>query len=301
MRYRHFQELLELVNTKTDRKTVALVRAEDPHALEAVAEVTREGLVTPLLIGNREAIHQTAEQISFAITDDQILDAEDPESAASLGVQTVREGRADFLMKGKLETSQMLRPVVNKATGLGLGGVMSHVAVNEIPAYHKLLLTTDGGMLPYPTLEQKKSIIENAVRVMRKLGCDMPKVCVLAASETPNPKMPESMEALALKEMNQKGEIGDCIVEGPISFDLAMVKERAVVKNYQSPCAGDADILLVPNIHAGNILGKSLTEMAHAKMAGLIVGAKCPIVLTSRGSSAEEKFNSLMLACIVSG
>lgn len=109
------------------------------------------------------------------------------------------------------------------------------------------------------------------------------------------------MEALALKEMNQKGEIGDCIVEGPISFDLAMVKERAVVKNYQSPCAGDADILLVPNIHAGNILGKSLTEMAHAKMAGLIVGAKCPIVLTSRGSSAEEKFNSLMLACIVSG
>ncbi len=290
-----------MVNTGADKKTVALVRAEDPHALEAVAEVARAGLVAPLLIGNREAIHQTADQIAFSVSEEQILDAEDPETAAALGVQAVREGKADFLMKGKLETSQMLRPVVKKETGLGRGGVMSHIAINEIPAYHKLLLTTDGGMLPYPTLEQKKSIIENAVEVMRKLGCDTPKVCVLAASETPNPKMPESMEALALKEMNQKREIQNCVVEGPISFDLAMVKERATVKNYESPCAGEADILVTPNIHAGNILGKSLTEMAHGKMAGLIVGAKCPIVLTSRGSSAEEKFNSLMLACIVSG
>ena len=167
--------------------------------------------------------------------------------------------------------------------------------------YHKMVLTTDGGMLPYPTLEQKKHIIENAVYVMNRLGYEEPKVCVLAASETPNPKMPESMEAAALKEMNQKGEIENCIVEGPISFDLAMVKEKAEIKGYESPCAGDADILIVPNIHAGNILGKCLIEMANSKMAGLIVGAQCPIVLTSRGASSEEKFNSLMLACIVSG
>lgn len=301
MVYKKFEELLVLVDTKADKKTVALVRAEDDHALEAVAEVVKKGLIDAVLVGNREAIKKTAEKIGFSVTDDQIVDAEDPESAAAEGVKLIREGRADFLMKGKLETSQMLRPVVNKQTGLNKGGVMSHVSLTEVPAYHKMVLTTDGGMLPYPTLEQKKHIIENAVYVMNRLGYEEPKVCVLAASETPNPKMPESMEAAALKEMNQKGEIENCIVEGPISFDLAMVKEKAEIKGYESPCAGDADILIVPNIHAGNILGKCLIEMANSKMAGLIVGAQCPIVLTSRGASSEEKFNSLMLACIVSG
>lgn len=301
MVYKKFEELLTLVDPKANKRTVALVRAEDDHALGAVAEVVQKGLVDAVLIGNRENIKATAAKLNFPVTDEQIVDAEDPETAAAIGVSLVREGKADFLMKGKLETSQMLRPVVNKETGLGKGGVMSHVALTEIPTYHKLIITTDGGMLPYPTLEQKKQIIENAVEVFHKLGNDNPKVCVLAAAERPNPKMPESMDGLALKEMNEKGEITGCIVEGPISFDLAMVKERSVVKGYESPCAGDADILLVPNIHAGNILGKSLTEMAGAKMAGLIMGAKCPIVLTSRGSSEEEKFNSLMLACIVSG
>lgn len=301
MVYKKFEELLALVDTKADKKTVALVRAEDDHALEAVAEVVKKGLIDAVLVGNREAIKKTAEKIGFSVTDDQIVDAEDPESAAAEGVKLIREGRADFLMKGKLETSQMLRPVVNKQTGLNKGGVMSHVSLTEVPAYHKMVLTTDGSMLPYPTLEQKKHIIENAVYVMNRLGYEEPKVCVLAASETPNPKMPESMEAAALKEMNQKGEIENCIVEGPISFDLAMVKEKAEIKGYESPCAGDADILIVPNIHAGNILGKCLIEMANSKMAGLIVGAQCPIVLTSRGASSEEKFNSLMLACIVSG
>ena len=301
MVYKKFEELLALVDTKADKKTVALVRAEDDHALEAVAEVVKKGLIDAVLVGNREAIKKTAEKIGFSVTDDQIVDAEDPESAAAEGVKLIREGRADFLMKGKLETSQMLRPVVNKQTGLNKGGVMSHVSLTEVPAYHKMVLTTDGGMLPYPTLEQKKHIIENAMYVMNRLGYEEPKVCVLAASETPNPKMPESMEAAALKEMNQKGEIENCIVEGPISFDLAMVKEKAEIKGYESPCAGDADILIVPNIHAGNILGKCLIEMANSKMAGLIVGAQCPIVLTSRGASSEEKFNSLMLACIVSG
>ena len=301
MVYKKFEELLALVDTKADKKTVALVRAEDDHALEAVAEVVKKGLIDAVLVRNREAIKKTAEKIGFSVTDDQIVDAEDSESAAAEGVKLIREGRADFLMKGKLETSQMLRPVVNKQTGLNKGGVMSHVSLTEVPAYHKRVLTTVGGMLPYPTLEQKKHIIENAVYVMNRLGYEEPKVCVLAASETPNPKMPESMEAAALKEMNQKGEIENCIVEGPISFDLAMVKEKAEIKGYESPCAGDADILIVPNIHAGNILGKCLIEMANSKMAGLIVGAQCPIVLTSRGASSEEKFNSLMLACIVSG
>ncbi len=301
MLYRHFGELLSQVEKNEKKKTVALVRAEDAHSLEAVAEVVRRGLMDAVLIGNRAAIHEAAEAIGFPVEEGRIVDAEEPLAAAAVGVRLVKEGKADFLMKGKMQTSEILKPVVNKENGLSRGGVMSHVAVNEVPAYHKLLVTTDGGMLPYPTLEQKKNLIENAVDVLHRLGYENPKVGVLAAVEKPNPKMPESMEAAALKEMNQKGELNGCIVEGPISLDLALVKERSAVKGYESPCAGDVDILLVPNIHAGNILGKTLVEMAHAKMAGLIVGAQCPIVLTSRGSSAEEKLNSLLLASLVSG
>ena len=158
MVYKKFEELLALVDTKADKKTVALVRAEDDHALEAVAEVVKKGLIDAVLVGNREAIKKTAEKIGFSVTDDQIVDAEDPESAAAEGVKLIREGRADFLMKGKLETSQMLRPVVNKQTGLNKGGVMSHVSLTEVPAYHKMVLTTDGGMLPYPTLEQPSGV-----------------------------------------------------------------------------------------------------------------------------------------------
>ncbi len=173
---------------------------------------------------------------------------------------------------------------------------MSHIAINEVPGYHKLLVTTDGGMLLMPTLEQKRDIIINAVSALRAMGYEKPKVGVLAAAEKINPKLPDSVDAAALKEMNERGEITDCIVEGPISLDLAVVPGRGEIKGYKSPCAGDVDILVVPNITAGNIFGKSLTELCGGKMAGLIMGAKCPIIVTSRGSSSEEKYNALCLA-----
>jgi phosphate butyryltransferase len=173
---------------------------------------------------------------------------------------------------------------------------MSHVAFFEIPAYHKLLGATDGGMIPYPTLEQKVSIIKNAVGLFKTLGYEGPKIAVLAASETVNERMPETGDAKALKESCEKGELGDCFVEGPISLDLTLSKESAAIKGYTSPVTGEADILVVPNIACGNILGKSLVYMGHAKMAGCIVGAKVPIVLTSRGASAEEKHLSILLS-----
>ena len=296
MVYKNFDELIAHVKKNGIVKTVAVVRAEDEHSMEAVSKVKADGLVKAVYVGNRDAIKEVASKLGVAVDDSEIYDAQTPEEAAALGVQLVNEGKADFLMKGKLETSQLLKAVVNKEHGLGKGGVMSHFAIQTVPRYHKLLVTTDGGMLPYPTLEQKKCIIENAVDALRAMGYDKPKVGVLACVEKVNPKMPETIEAAALKELNEKGEIKDCIVEGPISLDLALVKEKAAIKGYQSEVAGDADILVVPNIHAGNILGKSLVEMAGATMAGLILGAKCPIVLTSRGSSAEEKYLSLVLA-----
>lgn len=295
-----FEDIHALVKRKKQPGRVALVRAEDPHALEAVLQVADEGLIDALYIGNRRAIHAVAAELGHTVDDAAILEAEDPASAAVLGVKLVREGKADFLMKGKMETAELLKPVVNKENGLSKNGVMSHAAVNQVPRYHKLLVTTDGGMLPYPTLEQKVGIVNNAVHLLNALGYEKPNVCILTAVEKMNPKMPETVEAATLKDMCASGEIRNCYVEGPISLDLALVKERSEVKGYVSPAAGEADILVAPNIHAGNLLGKSLVEMAGAQMAGLIMGAQCPIVLTSRGSSAEEKYNSLVLACAVS-
>ncbi|MBP2651655.1 MAG: phosphate butyryltransferase [Firmicutes bacterium] len=199
-------------------------------------------------------------------------------------------------MKGKIQTADLLKAVVNKEKGLRTGSVMSHVVLHEIPTYHKLLVITDGGMMMYPNLAEKKQIIENAVNSLLSLGYDKPKVAVLAAVENVNPKMPEAVDAGLLKEMNQKGEIKNCIVEGPISYDLAMSKDAAKIKGYESPVTEDADILMVPNITVGNIMGKALVYSAGAKIAGFIVGAKVPIVLTSRGSSAEEKYLSLVLS-----
>lgn len=173
---------------------------------------------------------------------------------------------------------------------------MSHVAILEVPAYPKLIAITDGGMMMYPDVEEKKEILENAVQVFKSMGYECPKVAVLAAVETVNPKMPEAVDADILKKMNESGEIKDCIVEGPISVDLTFNKESAVVKGYKSPVTGEADILLVSNITVGNILSKALLEMANATMAGIIVGAKVPIVLTSRGATTQEKYLSLVLS-----
>lgn len=302
MIYEKFSDILSTLKSSRNAKRLGLVCAEDPKAFEAVVKVWQEGFIIPVFFGNSEKIQEllTKQEGDISIKDIEVIEADDAVDAAEKAVYEVRAGHVDFLMKGHLETPELLRAVVNKERGLATGRVMSHVAVNEIPAYHKLLITTDGGMMPYPNLEQKKEIIENVVNMMNRLGYVKPKVCVLASSERINPKMPESADAGALKEMNRRGEITDCIIEGPISLDLALVKERAEEKRYESPCAGDADILILPNVHAGNILGKSLVEMAGAKMAGLVLGAACPIVLTSRASSFEEKFNSLMLACLIS-
>ena len=206
-----------------------------------------------------------------------------------------------YPMKGKVDSGIYLKAVVNKETGLGKGGVMSHFTAFECPnAYHKLIVPVDGGMVTYPTLEQKKAIIQNTVDTLIALGYDCPKVGVLACKEKLDPKMPETVDGDELKKMNQAGEITNCIVEGPISFDCATDAEIAKFKGFESPCAGDCDVLVAPNIHAGNFLGKMLTGFCHAKMGGFIVGAKCPVIMTSRGSTSEEKFLSMCLAAVAS-
>lgn len=293
---KNFEELLEGLKSRSERRRVAVAAANDAHTLEAVFRAEREGIVAPLLVGDRNTILAIAQELGHPVSDEQIYDCPDDQVASELAVRLVREGKADFLMKGKTDTKVVLKAVVNKEHGLGLGRTMSHFTILQIPGYHKLLAAVDGGMVPYPTLEQKKDIICNTVQTMRALGCECPKVGVLACVEKVNPKMPETIEARELRDMNRRGEITDCIVEGPISYDCAMSREIADFKGFESPVPGDVDILVAPNIHAGNIMGKIFTVTCGAKMAGFVVGASCPIVVTSRGSSAEEKYLSIAVS-----
>ena len=296
MEFHNFDEMIAHVKGKPAKARMAVAAAGDPHTIEAALKARTEGIVEPVLVGDKAVIDRVLAEMGETVPAGDIYDVPDLAEAAAKAVALVREGKADLLMKGKLDTAVLLKAVVNKEHGLGKGGIMSHFSIFEVPGYHKLLCPVDGGMVTYPTLEQKKAIIENTVGVLHAMGYECPKVGVLACVEKVNPKMPETVEADALKQMNQRGEITGCIVEGPISYDCAVSKEIADFKGFVSPCAGNCDVLIAPNIHAGNIMGKMLTVTCGAKMAGFIVGAKCPIAMVSRGSSPEEKFLSIVLA-----
>lgn len=288
-----FNELLARVE-RAERKTVVVIAA-DEHAMEAALEGEKRGLVRPVFTGDGDLILKTLKDLG-APDEYEIHDAASLEEAAEIGVRLVSGGGAQMILKGAIDTAILLRAVLNKEWGLATGRILSHIALLEIPTYHKLFIITDGGMIPYPDLEKKKIILESAVEAMHRLGVKIPKVACLAAVEKPSEKLPETMDGLNLKAMNQKGEITGCIVEGPISFDLAFDPEAATLKHYESPVSGDADIFLVPDFVTGNILSKSMIYAGKARMAGMVVGAKVPILLTSRASSAEEKFLSLALA-----
>lgn len=296
MEIKNFQEIIDKVKGTPSKKRMVIAAAGEEHTLQAAIHAKNEGIITPILVGDKKEIDKILNALGENIPKEDIYDVSDVVKAAEKAVELVREGKGDFLMKGFLDTSVILKAVVNKESGLGKGSVMSHFTMFEVPNYEKILVVVDGGMVTYPTLEQKKAIIENTVGVLNSYGYEEPKVGVLACVEKVNPKMPETVEADALAKMNINGELTGCTVAGPISYDCAMDKEIAKTKKYESPVAGNADILVAPNIHAGNIMGKMLAVTCEAKMAGFIVGAKCPIVLTSRGSSTEEKYLSIVMS-----
>ncbi|MBQ1871328.1 MAG: bifunctional enoyl-CoA hydratase/phosphate acetyltransferase [Lachnospiraceae bacterium] len=293
---KNFAELIDKVKGMPEMKRMVIAAAGEEHTLQAAFHARREGICRPILVGDAAKIREILKELNEEVPEEDIYDAPDPEAAAAKAVELVREGKGDFLMKGYLDTKVILKAVVNKETGLGQGRLMSHFTMFEVPGYHKIIVAVDGGMVTYPDLQMKKEIILNTIDVLHAYGYDNPKVGVLACVEKVNPKMPETIDADELAKMNKSGEISGCIVEGPISYDCAMSKEIADFKGYESQIAGDVDVLIVPNIHAGNILGKVYTVTCNAKMAGFIVGAKCPIVLTSRGSSAEEKYMSIVVS-----
>lgn len=294
-----YEELARLVKEGKKKRRIAVAAAHDSHTLEGVSEACRQGFIHPILIGDEKAIRRLIEAERLCLDEAEIIHEPDNIKAAKAAVAQIREGKADILMKGMLQTSELMREVVSSESGIKGGGVLSHVGLFSIPAYHKMILLTDGGMLIAPDAEQKRQLAENAVDVMKSLGCSCPKIAVLCATEAVNPKMPASVDAAMLKRWNEEGVLKDCIVEGPISFDLMFSSEAAKVKRYESPVAGDADIWLMPDMTAGNLVAKALMCAAGAKMAGLIVGAKAPIVLVSRGATSEEKYDSLVFAAAI--
>lgn len=299
MVYTNFEQLIHQVKLVPEKKRMAIAAAEDEHTLSAALRVQREGIVEPVFVGQGEVIEHILEDMGCRPSEYGIYDCSDPVQSAVAAVRLIKDGKADFLMKGRMDTSVFLKAVVNKTDGLSQGRTMSHFTMFEVPGYHKILAAVDGGMVPYPDLKQKRDIIDNTVEVFRALGYECPKVGVLACVEKVNALMPETVEAYELKRMNERGEIRNCIVEGPISYDCAVDKEIADFKGYKSPVAGDVDILLAPDIHTGNIMGKMFVCSCHARMAGFIVGASCPVIMTSRGSSAEEKYLSIVVGAAV--
>lgn len=298
--FANFEAIVAGAKSRASKAVVAVAAAEDLEVIEAVLRAKKEGIADFILVGNRNTISGILCDIDENPFDYTILEAGSPREAGQIAVEQVRAGAANFLMKGLMDTKDLLGPVVSKENGLRTGRVMSHMAFNELPNYHKLIVNTDGGMLVYPDLEQKKMLIENAVITLRSMGYQQPLFAVLAGVEKTNPKMQETVDADALMRMNQAGQIPDCVIEGPLSYDVAMSADIARHKGSPYRHSGNYDVLVVPNLAAGNILGKSWTITAGATMAGIIVGAKVPIVLTSRGSTAEEKFLSIALATLAS-
>ena len=276
-------------------REAVVAAAHDEHTLQAVFAARRDGLIRPILVGRRTEIRSIARSLGEELSPEQIVDAQDDLECAARSVALIREGKGDILIKGMLQTGTLLKAVVHRETGIRASQVMSHVAILDVPRYHKLLFITDGGMVVAPNLEQKGHILKNAVDFCRFLGYERPKAAALCAVETVNPAMPETGDALSLKEAGERGEFGPCIVEGPISLDLATDREAALVKGYHSPVAGDADILLVPAIAVGNVLGKALYGLAGGQMAGVVLGAAVPITINSRGATPEEKYYSILL------
>lgn len=292
MAMQKFDELL--ANFSSDKKIrIGVVCANDEVTIQSVFNEKVREYLEPILIGDEEKISGILAQLGLSA---RIVSADTEEACAAIGVEMVHKKEIDFLMKGHIQTRTFLKAVVDREKGIATSALLSHVALNEIPSYHKLLLTTDGGMVTAPSKADKKILIQHGIEVMNKIGIKKPKVGLLAAAEKVNPKIASTIEAEEIMNELQAEAPDSCWIDGPISLDLSLSKEVAEIKHYDSPVAGDADIVVGPDITTMNVLGKSLTILAGAKMAGLIMGASVPIVMVSRGSTEEEKAYSIVVA-----
>lgn len=295
-----FEELISKANQKTLKK-VSVSNAQDEPVLQAVKAAKEQNIATAILVGDEAKIREIAASIDMDLTDFEIINEPDTEAAALKAVELVHNGKADILLKGLLETKTFLKSVLNKEVGLRTGKMLSHVCVFEIEGINRLLFFTDVAFNTYPTLADKVNIINNAVEVAHACGIECPKVAPLCAVETVNPKMQPTVDADNLTKMYEGGDFKGCQIYGPLSMDLAIDPEAAVHKGVTNLVAGHADILLFPNIDAGNITYKILVRTAKVKIGNVLVGTSAPVVLTSRSDDFETKLNSIALATVIAG
>ncbi len=291
---KNFSELVNMLRDEPVKKRVAVVAAQDEHTLEAVIRAWHDGLVEPVLIGESEKIKEILRKLNAESLSESIIAIDDPVMCAEKACELAKSGEADCIMKGKLETGTLMKVLVNKEKGIRKGDVMSLLAFMESPNYHKIFAITDVGLLTYPSKDQKKAAIKNAVEAFHALGINEPKVAILAAVEKVNPKMPETVEADEIKNEGIEG----ALIEGPISYDLAMDSESAKIKGYSSPVAGDADILVVPDIVSGNIAAKTITVIGGGRTGGTVLGALVPVLLVSRSATADDKYMSIVVSAL---
>ena len=285
----------ELQKSRKGESKLVVAAAHDEFTLEAVFKAAEVFGLSYQLVGDEEKIKRICEKLGKE--PNGVIHSTSDEEIAKKAVSLIKEVVDGILVKGHIETSTLLKAVVNKEYGIRKAKTMSHIAFLEISAYKKLLAVTDGGMCANPNLEQKIDIVKNAINLYKNMADDnyIPKVAALAASETLNPKLDDSVHADELRKLAHSGEFGSVVFEGPISFDLAVSKKSADKKGYESPVCGDVDIFLMPGITSGNVFCKCLIEWAGAKMAGVVVGASAPIVLVSRSASTDEKLNSIAI------
>ena len=271
----------------------------EKSALAGALEAAEKGLIRPVLVGPAATIQRVAASIDVSLRDTEIIDAQHSHESAMKAVALVREGRAELLMKGSLHTDELLAAVVARDTGLRTGRRISHVFIMDVPTYHKVIVVTDAAINIAPTLEDKADICQNAIDLAVSLGIAEPRVAILAAVETVTSKMPATIDAAALCKMAERGQISGGILDGPLAFDNAISKQAAVTKGIRSPVAGDPDILLVPDLEAGNMLAKQLSFLANADSAGLVLGARVPIILTSRADTVRSRIASCGVGVLV--
>jgi phosphate butyryltransferase len=282
------------------RKKLILAAAQDQHSLGAVLRAWKDEIIDPIFIGDTEGIQALCSENGYDITGIRIIHEPEIDKSVEIAVKMLSSKQGDILMKGKVGTSLLLKCVLNKEWGLRTGNLLSHIALFEVDTYHKLIAVTDVAMNIAPNLKDKISIVNNSVSFLNRLGYVMPKVAVLGAVEMVNENMEATLHAALLSKMNQREQIRNCIIDGPLAFDNAVSLESAQHKGIKSEVAGDTDLLLMPDIEVGNVLYKSLVFFAKAKVASIILGAQVPIVLTSRSDSEQAKYYSILLSAAAS-
>jgi len=293
-----YERLLERCKGLASVPTAVAHPCEE-SALTGAVEAAQAGLITPILVGPRTKIEETAKSAHVDISHLEIVDAPHSVEAARQAVALVREGRAEVLMKGSLHTDELMSAIVSREGGMRTGRRISHVFIMDVPTYHKVLIVTDAAINIAPALEDKVDIVQNAIDLAISLGLEKPKVAILCAVETVNSKMPATLDAAALCKMAERGQIKGGILDGPLAFDNAISKDAAKTKGIKSPVAGDPDILLAPDLEAGNILAKQLSFLANADSAGMVLGARVPVILTSRADSVRSRIASCGVAKLV--